>query len=101
MTSISEKKIGCVKWFNSTRGYGFITNIDNDGGNDFFVHHTGLVTQSNVYKTLTPGEYVEYEEKIENNKYFAINVTGIRGGKLLCENKTNGRENLEPSELTN
>ena len=31
---------GRVKWFNSTRGYGFITNLDKD--EDTFVHHSGI-----------------------------------------------------------
>lgn len=97
MSTNTEKQTGCVKWFNSTRGYGFITNVDSNEGKDYFVHHTGLSTQSNVYKTLTPGEYVEYDEKVENNKNFAINVTGIRGGKLLCENRNQNRSQNESS----
>ena len=98
MTSQEVKKTGCVKWFNSTRGYGFITNIDVD--KDSFVHHTGLVTQNNVYKTLTPGEYVEYEEKVENGKNYAVSVTGIRGGKLLCEHK-NSEKSTSYNQETN
>lgn len=91
-------KTGCVKWFNSTRGYGFITNINENGNsNDLFVHHTNLNTGENLYKTLTQGEYVEYIEKIENGKYYATEVTGIFGGKLLCENK----KKINNSQLEN
>ena len=91
---MTDVKTGCVKWFNNTKGYGFINNVDN-GDYDLFVHHSNLNVGSDVYKTLTPGEYVEYTEVVENNKYYAKNVTGIRGGKLLCENRRSVR--TEPS----
>ena len=81
------RKTGCVKWFNSTRGYGFITNIDGEEDKDLFVHHSGLSTKESVYKTLSPGEYVNYSEKQQDGKQYAVDVTGIKGGKLLCENK--------------
>jgi CspA family cold shock protein len=81
------RKIGCVKWFNSTRGYGFITNIDGEVDKDLFVHHSALSTKESVYKTLSPGEYVNYSESLKDNKHYAVDVTGIKGGKLLCENK--------------
>ena len=78
--------MGTVKWFNHSRGYGFITTINTDGpNNDYFVHHTNIDVKSNVYKNLQKGEYVHFNVKIEDNKYFAINVTGINGGPLLCE----------------
>ena len=80
------KKTGVVKWFNPSRGYGFITNIDKDSADvDLFCHHTSLYTIDNVYKTLTPGEYINYDEKTENDKLYAENITGINGGRLLCE----------------
>jgi CspA family cold shock protein len=80
------KKTGVVKWFNPSRGYGFITNIDKDSPDiDLFCHHTSLSTIDNVYKTLTQGEYINYDEKTENGKLYAENITGIYGGRLLCE----------------
>ena len=48
--------VGTVKWFNESKGYGFITR---DGGEDVFVHFTAI--QSNGYKTLSEGESVEFE----------------------------------------
>jgi CspA family cold shock protein len=87
--SVSEqpKTLGCVKWFNHTRGYGFITSIDGDNvGNDIFVHHTNLITKENVYRSLSQGEYVEFSVvKDSSNKDCAKEVTGVKGGKLLCE----------------
>ncbi len=48
---------GTVKWFNDTRGYGFIT--PSDGSADVFVHYTGIVGDGR--KTLQEGQTVEFE----------------------------------------
>jgi len=49
--------IGTVKWFNSSKGFGFI-NPD-DGGEDLFVHHSEIKT--NGYASLDEGQKVEFE----------------------------------------
>jgi CspA family cold shock protein len=48
---------GTVKWFNSSKGFGFI-NPD-DGGDDLFVHHSEIKTTG--YATLNEGQKVEFE----------------------------------------
>jgi CspA family cold shock protein len=48
---------GTVKWFNSSKGFGFI-NQDN-GGEDLFVHHSEI--KSNGYASLNEGQKVEFE----------------------------------------
>jgi len=48
---------GTVKWFNSDKGYGFITQ--EDGGKDLFVHHSNVKASDNA--TLDEGQKVEYE----------------------------------------
>jgi CspA family cold shock protein len=48
---------GTVKWFNSEKGYGFISQPD--GGADVFVHHTAI--QMNGYRVLEEGQSVEFE----------------------------------------
>jgi len=48
---------GTVKWFNSSKGFGFI-NPD-DGGEDLFVHHSEIKTTG--YATLNEGQKVEFE----------------------------------------
>jgi len=47
---------GTVKWFNKTKGYGFITA---DDGTDVFVHHTDI--QAEGFRVLEEGDPVEFE----------------------------------------
>ena len=49
---------GTVKWFNSEKGYGFIT--PEDGSKDVFVHFSGI--EGEGYKSLNEGQKVEYTE---------------------------------------
>ena len=48
--------IGTVKWFNTRKGYGFITE---EGGEDVFVHHSAIVAEG--FRNLKEGETVTYE----------------------------------------
>ena len=48
---------GKVKWFNSEKGFGFITNNE---GKDIFVHYSAI--KADGFKTLEDGQTVEYEE---------------------------------------
>ena len=47
---------GTVKWFNDSKGFGF---IQQDGGNDVFVHHS--VIQADGFKSLAEGDRVSFE----------------------------------------
>lgn len=80
------RTIGVVKWFDTVKGYGFVTNVVTN--EDIFVHYSSIQGDegSSNYKTLVDGEYVSYtESKMENGKSIAVNVTGVAGGKLLCQ----------------
>ncbi len=61
---------GTVKWFNSSKGFGFITR---EGGDDLFVHHTGIAGDG--YKSLDEGDEVEFEETQGQKGPQAINVS--------------------------
>jgi cold shock protein len=52
---MSERIVGTVKWFNSSKGYGFLTR---EGGPDVFVHFSAI--QSQGYRSLTEGQKVEF-----------------------------------------
>jgi CspA family cold shock protein len=53
----STVSTGKVKWFNASKGYGFIT--PDDGGDDLFVHHSEIKTSG--YATLDEGQAVQFE----------------------------------------
>jgi len=85
----SEHLLGRVKWFNNKAGYGFITVTDGArSGTDVFVHHSAVNVENQQYKYLVQGEYVEFDLiRVESDKHEwqASRVSGIRGGKLMCE----------------
>ncbi|KPU27759.1 cold-shock protein [Caloranaerobacter sp. TR13] len=63
---------GTVKWFNSTKGYGFITR---DNGGDVFVHYSAIKTDG--FKTLEEGQKVEFEVVQGEKGPQATNVTKL------------------------
>ena len=64
---------GTVKWFNDTKGYGFIQ--PDTGGKDLFVHHSNIAGDG--FKTLTENAKVEYEEREGQKGPEAINVQPV------------------------
>jgi CspA family cold shock protein len=52
---VSDREIGTVKWFNGSKGYGFISREDAD---DVFVHHSAILMEG--FKTLDDGQRVEF-----------------------------------------
>lgn len=53
---MSNKSTGSVKWFNETKGFGFLSQ--DNGGDDVFVHFNSIV--STGFKTLAEGQKVSY-----------------------------------------
>jgi CspA family cold shock protein len=64
---------GTVKWFNDEKGYGFIT--PDEGGNDLFVHHSGIA--GNGFKSLEEGNKVSYEATQGQKGMQANNVSKV------------------------
>ncbi len=63
---------GKVKWFNSEKGYGFITTED---GEDLFVHYSQI--QKDGFKTLEEGEAVSFDVVEGQKGPTAANVTSL------------------------
>ena len=61
---------GTVKWFNTTKGYGFIQ--PEDGGADVFVHISAVERAG--LRSLTEGQRVSYELQKERGKTAAVNL---------------------------
>jgi CspA family cold shock protein len=60
---------GKVKWFNNSKGYGF---IEKEGGGDLFVHYSAI--QGDGFKTLNEGENVDFEIADGSKGPQAVNV---------------------------
>lgn len=61
---------GTVKWFNAQKGFGFITN--NDGGEDVFVHFSGIAADG--FKSLEENQAVTFDITEGNRGLQAVNV---------------------------
>ena len=67
---MSETKTGTVKWFNNSKGYGFITPTE--GGKDLFVHMSSIMMEG--YKTLSDNQEVSYQVGDSDRGPVATNV---------------------------
>lgn len=62
---------GTVKWFNDSKGFGFIEQ--DDGSEDVFVHFSGIAGDG--YKSLKEGQSVEFDVQEDEKGLRAVNVT--------------------------
>jgi CspA family cold shock protein len=69
---MSERVLGTVKWFNGSKGYGF---IEVEGQDDVFVHYTAI--QSEGFRTLEEGQQVEFVIEQGPKGLQAANVTMV------------------------
>ncbi len=63
---------GKVKWFNDSKGYGF---IEQESGDDVFVHHSSI--QGEGFKSLQEGQAVEFEIEQGQKGPSAVNVVAV------------------------
>ena len=68
----SKRHVGTVKWFNATKGYGFIARSD---GGDVFVHQSAI--QATGYRTLQEGQRVEFDIEEDAKGAKATHVTPL------------------------
>ena len=68
----TEKATGTVKWFNPTKGYGFIQPSGGGGGRDVFVHISAVERAG--LRSLNEGQTVEYEIESNRGKESAVNL---------------------------
>jgi len=69
---MADKERGTVKWFNATKGYGF---IQREQGGDVFVHYSAI--QVDGYRSLNQGDAVEFEVQEGPKGLQAANVTRL------------------------
>jgi cold shock protein len=67
---VAEREIGVVKWFNASKGYGF---LEREKGKDVFVHHTAIDMEG--YRQLAEGDEVEFEVEEGSKGPQAVRVT--------------------------
>ena len=91
-----DRFMGRVKWFNNKAGYGFITVTSGPKtDSDIFVHHKAINVSVEQYRYLVQGEYIEFSlEQLKDSahEFQAVNVSGINGGKLMCETRREFRQ---------
>ncbi|MGC9396289.1 MAG: cold-shock protein [Anaerolineae bacterium] len=69
---MSEREVGVVKWFNASKGYGFISR---EGKDDVFVHYSAIQTEG--FKTLDEGQQVEFSVERGEKGLQATDVTAL------------------------
>jgi len=70
---MSERFTGTVKWFNDSKGYGFIAR--DSGGSDVFVHYSAI--QTDGYRSLAEGQRVEFSIEDGPKGPAAANITTL------------------------
>ncbi len=69
---MADRIVGTVKWFNASKGYGFIAR---EGGKDVFVHYSA--SQGEGYRNLNEGEQVEFSIEDSAKGPQAVNVVKL------------------------
>jgi CspA family cold shock protein len=70
--TVNDREIGTVKWFNGSKGYGFISR---EGADDVFVHFSAI--QMEGFKVLDEGQRVEFSVEQGAKGLQAVNVMAV------------------------
>ena len=86
----SQFYLGCVKWFNNKKGYGYVTVKEGPlVDEDIFTHHTAITIADGQYRYLVAGEYIHIQVKDyegSNHLYQANKVRApCENGTIMCE----------------
>ena len=92
---MAEREQGTVKFFNESKGYGF---IERPNGVDIFVHHSAI--RGEGFKTLREGQQVEYEI-VQGPKGFNADEVVVVGEDPRIEARDASVENIRPGEREN
>jgi len=107
MTSLGCAEInpysGCVKWFNSDKGFGVITHRDEDVITEYFVHHTDIRSNTTTRSYLEEGEKVKFIPSSDSSgKLKATRLesdeNGFRFLKNITQRKNRNTTNFKPQE---
>eukprot|EP00382_Lankesteria_abbotti_P011104 CAMPEP_0113857946 /NCGR_PEP_ID=MMETSP0372-20130328/10764_1 /TAXON_ID=340204 /ORGANISM="Lankesteria abbotti" /LENGTH=143 /DNA_ID=CAMNT_0000834495 /DNA_START=51 /DNA_END=482 /DNA_ORIENTATION=- /assembly_acc=CAM_ASM_000359 len=80
---MAEKQKGSCKWFNSTKGFGFITT---ETGDDYFVHQSDIHAKG--FRSLAEGEQVEFVvQHDQSGRQKAVEVTGPQGAYVKGDDR--------------
>ena len=69
---VAEREIGTVKWFNDSKGYGFISR---ESGSDVFVHYSAI--QADGFRSLKEGQRVEFSVEQGDKGLQAVQVVPV------------------------
>ncbi len=105
-TPETNRMVGQVKWFNNKVGFGFITmkDVGDNTDKDIFVHYSTINVSDTQYRYLVQGEYVEFDLTTSikaPHEYQSSNISGIKGGKLMCETRQLNRPVKKEREYEN
>lgn len=106
-SNTESRILGRVKWFNNKSGFGFITVCESDhkeNGKDIFIHYSSIRGESQQYKYLVQGEYVEFlliKSESDTHEFHASDISGVKEGILMCETHRQNNTNVARPQYVN
>jgi CspA family cold shock protein len=89
-------RTGTVKWFNNTKGYGFI--LADDGGGDIFAHYSAI--DMDGYKTLKAGQSVQFEAEPGPKGLHAKKIQAADASEVETKGAINANDDLSGNTVS-